>query len=232
MSAERIGEVIGAVIAIGIFVGPIAYFSYIAVVDATWQRKFLRLLDRGDRVRARKLLDRRAKQRKQGTTIRRKRKLLLQRGRLLGLWLLGELDELRAALDRHRGGAAYIANVEMFGLLALATEPGDHTGIAVLLEDHAGKVTAESTRLLRPARELADLLARIGAGLEGRVVAETYARAGLARHHIELHLTKVLLLRVLIVGAERTGKPSNRLQAMLAGVTRRFALAAPDTAAA
>jgi hypothetical protein len=223
MSPERTGEVIGGVIALLIFFGPLAYLLYITLQDATWQRRFLRLLDRGDRVRARKLLDRRAKQRKQGKKIRRKRNLLLQRARLLGLWMLGELDELRAALARHKGGAAYVANVEMFGLLALATEPGDQTGIAVLLEDLAGKVTADSIRLSKPARELADLLARIGAGLEGRGVAEIHARTALARHHIERHLTKVLLLRVLIVGAERFGKPSNRLQAMLAGLTRRFA---------
>ena len=193
-----------------------------ALRTAQWQKKFVRALEAGDHAGAQRELARRAPavpaQKSFPLT-----KLLPQRQRLIGLWLLGDRSQLESELAVHKGGAAYVANVEMFGLLALATMPDtDASALVARLDAAATRVDTESTKLQKLLRDLAKLLARVGGGLAGRAVDDTDARALLTRGASETLFTRILVIRALIVIAERGGRSTLQLQKRLALDTKLF----------
>src|SRR5262245_55527625 len=114
--AYRTGYFFGTYVLVPALVLAIVYF-YVWV--PRWVHRFLRHLDTGDRRRAYLQLQRYGKPLRAKSDRKANQPRVL--ARVLGLWLLDDLDALRAELDRHTGGTAFRVNVEMFGLLALAT---------------------------------------------------------------------------------------------------------------
>src|SRR5688572_2344933 len=110
------GAIIGGVI--GAVVG-----GYMTYQLAAWQKKFVAAVDAGDLVGARRILEKSAKAVPKSKSFPMA-KLLSQRHRVIGLWLLGDHDGVRAELSIHGGSTspAYLMNVQMFGLLAQAVE--------------------------------------------------------------------------------------------------------------
>ena len=203
-----IGGVIGGITAV-----------IMMIRTSQWQKKFVKAVEAGDKAGAHRELSRRAPAVKQQKSFPLA-KIIPQRSRVIGLWMLGDLNEVTAELEMHRGGPAYIANVEMFGLLALAISPGvDPAPLVERIASCAERVRTESNKLQKLLRDLADLLARISGGLVGRPVSEEDSRTLLTRTMNEPLLTKILFIRTLIVIAERQGKPALQLQKRLAALT-------------
>jgi hypothetical protein len=212
------GAIEGALI--GGFVGG-AVAGYVAWNLARWQKAFVAAVDAGDVATARKILAKRAT----GVPPSKSfplNKLLQQRARVVGLWLLGDLDAVRAELAMHHGSAAYLANVQMWGQICLALEADDPSGDLAMLDATATRVEAESNRLQKLLRDLAQLLYRGACGLRGTPIADSDARRLMSRAHQDPLLSRILILRLLAISAERAGKPNPRLVASLAGITRRF----------
>ena len=203
------------------------YGLYAVLWKQRWEDRFLREFNRDERQRARIQMDRYAKRFKRARL--GNRKIPHQRGRLMALWLLGELDELRAELSAHNGSASFTANVEMNGVLALAiAAPEERPALAARLDALAGQVTQGSTRLLAGMRQRAALVAKLGASLAGAPLDEADAKRLLDGLYADPLLTRVMLLRAMIVAADVTGRSSLRLQKMLANLTP--VLAAPAAA--
>jgi hypothetical protein len=217
-SAYEAGYTAGHVIWIGI----IALGVYLAWNNATWETRFVRALDAGNRQKARQLLDRNAKKKKPRSLPGYRQ--MMQRSRYIGLWLLGELDTIRAEIAGHAGNGSpgYIANVEMFGVLALAAEAAEPAPHADQLEVLAAAVKRDSTRLAKHTIALADTIAVAGRALAGGPFAEAQAAA-----FLEVswggRLSRILKLRVLVLVAQRSGRPGLRFQRQLAALTKRFA---------
>jgi hypothetical protein len=188
-----------------------------------WQRKLVAKVDAGDLAGARKLLQQHAKAVAPSRSFSNM-KLLPQRARVLGLWLIGDVREVAAELAMHGGGPTYLANVHMFGTLALATEPGaDVPALVADLEQSAARVNTEANALQKLLKDYATMLAAAGAGLAGRQVDPALARKLIGKVGNEPVLTRILVLRVLLLAAERAGAPSSQLHTQLRTLTRRWA---------
>nr|MBP6841995.1 hypothetical protein [Kofleriaceae bacterium] len=153
--------------------------------------------------------------------------LLPQRHRLLGAWLLGDLAAVREQLTRHRGSAAYLANVVAYGQAILAVE-APIEAVAAAAEQvraTAAAVRAESSALQKLLRDRTDLLARVVDGLVGGAPAPSSDQLHpmVSAAGREPLLSRILWFRLLAVGADRSGTPNPRLHALVAGMTRRFA---------
>jgi hypothetical protein len=210
-----------------IWIGIIALGVYLAWNNATWETRFVRAVDAGDRRKARRLLDKNAKlKRPRGLPGYRQ---MMQRSRFAGMWLLGELDEIRAELAKHegKGSPSYVANVEMFGVLALAVEATDPGPLADRLDALAARVERDATRLAKTTIALAASLAAAGRALAGGGFTEAQAATFLGFASNRSRLSRILMLRVLVLVAERTGRPGLRFQRLLASMTTRFAAPPP-----
>jgi len=187
-----------------------------------WQKKLVAAVDRGDQAGARAILYKHAPAVRKGKSVPMA-KLLQQRARVLGLWLLGDRGAVEAELALHSGGAAYVTNVELFGLLALATEPGaDVAALVAKLEQGEARVRTEASALQKLLKDYAAMLRGVGVGLVGRPVDPTTVGKLLSKTNNEPVLTRIVVLRALAVAAERIGKPSLELQHRLAQLTSRF----------
>ena len=131
------------------------------------------------------------------------------------------------------GGPAYLMNVHLMGLLALATEAaasgGDPAPIVGEIQDAAARVQKESNALQKLLKDYAAMIANVAVGLAGQPVDEAAAKKLLDKSYGETLLSRVVLLRALVLAAERAGKPASFLNQKLAQLTRRFA---PPPAAA
>ena len=219
-SAYELGLIFGYVFWGCILLAIVWYYVWVP----RWPYRFLDQLKRGDRRRARMQLQRFGKP--LGKQHVRDANQPRVRKRMLGLWLLGDLDELRADLARHRGGPTYTTRVEMLGVLALATASDDPAPHVARLEELAATVDA-SKGMPAGTRDRANLLLRIGKGLTGEPIDEADAKRILDGQYAEEMLTRILLLRALCVAAERTGRGSLRLQKMLAALTPVFTATPP-----
>jgi hypothetical protein len=205
---------------IGAFIGG-GIVGYLAWSLARWQKQFVAAVDTGDLAAARAILAKRAPAVAPSKSFPLS-KLLVQRARVIGLWLLGDLDAVRAELAKHGGSAAYVANVQMFGQLCLALESPDPSADLAALDASAARVDAESNRLQKLLRDLASLLRRVAVGLGGTSIAESDARQLMGRLNQEPLLTRILILRTFVVGAARAGTPNPRLAQSLSALTKKF----------
>ena len=222
-------EAVGFVIGMTIVFGPLIAIGIWVWASMTWEPRFMRAFERDDRARARRLLDRHAKKKKPRRLPGHRQQM--QRSRYVGLWLLGELDAIRAELAEYagKGSPSYVANVEMFGVLVLAAEDADPAPHVETLEALAAQVQRDSTRLGKGSVELATNIATVGGGLVGRPVNEADGGKFHGHSFSASRLSRILMLRVLVLVAERTGRPGLRFQRMLASMSKRFA-APPPTA--
>lgn len=203
----------------GLIGGSVAALSALRMM--AWPKKVVAAHDAGDREGARRMIERHAPAHKARTIP--VSKLLAQRQRVLGLWFVGDLDAVRAELAAHDGSAAYQLNVVMYGELALATEPDAPAAHVAAVLAAAQRVHAESNKLQRLLRDYADLIAKVVPGLAGQPVDPAAAGALITKTQREPAFTQIVVLRALVVAAERTGTPSLQLQARLAKLTRRWA---------
>jgi hypothetical protein len=188
-----------------------------------WQKKLVAAVDHGDLPKARALIAKHAPPVKAKGSFPNL-KLLPQRTRVLGLWLVGDLDAVRAELALHTGGPAYLTNVHLFGLLALATEPGtDAQSLVAEAERVAERVDKEASALQKLLKDYAKMLVAVGAGLAGRPIDGRAIGALVNKVGGEPVLTKILVLRMLVVAAERAGTPSADFAARLGTLTRKWA---------
>jgi hypothetical protein len=214
------GAIIGG--AIGMAVG-----GYMAWQMAAWQKKLVAAVDAGDFATAERLVAKHAAPTRAGKAFPMA-KLLQQRHRVIGQWFLGKPDEVRHELAMHAGsgGAAYLLNVHLMGLVAQATDTaaagGDASALVREIQDTAERVGKETNALQKLLRDYATMIAKVAPGFAGERVDEADAQKLLGKSHSESLLTKILLLRALVVVAERAGKPASFLNQKLAQVTRRF----------
>jgi hypothetical protein len=132
---------------------------------------------------------------------------------------------VRAELALHTGGPAYLTNVHIPGLLALATETGtDAQSLVAEAEQAAERVDKEGAALQKLLKDYAKMLVAVGAGLAGRPVDGRAIGALLGKVGNEPILTKILAARMVVVAAERLGAPSAEHTARLATLTRKWSV--------
>jgi len=188
-----------------------------------WQKQLVAAVDRGDLAKARALIAKHAPPVKAKGSFPNL-KLLPQRTRVLGLWLIGDLDAVRAELALHTGGPAYLTNVHLFGLLALATEPGtDAQSLVAEAEQVSARVDQEAAAIQKLLKDYAKMLVAVGAGLAARPVDGRAIGALLGKVGNEPILTKILAMRMIVVAAERIGAPASEHAARLRALTRKWA---------
>jgi hypothetical protein len=189
-----------------------------------WQKQLVAAVDKGDLAKARALIAKHAPAVKAKGSFPNL-KLLPQRTRVLGLWLVGDLDAVRAELALHTGGPAYLTNVHLFGLLALATEPGtDAQSLIAEAEQVCARVDKEAAAIQKLLKDYAKMLVAVGIGLAGRPIDGRAIGALLNKVGSEPVLTKILALRMIVVAAERAGTPSPDFAARLRVLTTKWSV--------
>lgn len=210
-TSVMIGAAIGGAIGLGY-----------ALQTFGWQKKLVAAVDAGDTDKARTLLAKHAPPIKPSKSFSNL-KLLPQRGRVLALWFIGDQDAVRAELGLHSGGPAYLTNVHIFGLLALASEPGtDAQSLVAQADDAAARVDQEASALQKLLKDYARMLVTVGGGLAGRPVEGKAIGELLSKVGGEPVLTRIAVLRMIVVAAERIGAPADQFAERLAALTTKW----------